>query len=268
MSGCLKLRFQRAAGETCLADLYQTSPLRVLFPYPMPGDPVTAALVNTAGGLVGGDHHTIDIQVGAGAAVLACAQAAEKVYRSLGADSRIDLRLQVGAGGWLEMLPQETILFDRSRLRRQTIVNLAPEGQFLGGEIIVLGRHASGEQLEEGLLQDHWEIHRDGRLVWIDRFQLAEDIGQLSRRPALLGGHLAMASMIMVTAEPADHLTDIRAQLAGFCGRASVTIINGVFVARWLSSDPLALRQSFAKTWILLRSVKKMPASLPRLWHI
>ncbi len=75
-------------------------------------------LLTTGGGLVGGDR--LDVQVdGAGRARGAWSppQAAEKVYRSLG--RRLPGRRRicaVEAGGWLEWLPQETILFDGARL--------------------------------------------------------------------------------------------------------------------------------------------------------
>ncbi|HWT96844.1 MAG TPA: urease accessory protein UreD [Terriglobales bacterium] len=268
MQGAARLVVARIDGTDRLADLYQATPLRILFPYPLPGDPLTAALVNTSGGLVGGDQLQLAVTVGAGAKALVCAQAAEKVYRSSGLDSRIDIDLAIGAGGWLEMLPQETILFDGARLRRRSRVDLAGDAQFLGGEILVFGRQARGERLRHGLVHDGWEIRRDGKLSWVDRLRLEGDLDALIAQRSALDGAAAAASLIFAAPDAASHLPALRAQLEGFPGQASATCVNGILVARWLADDPLILRQAFAKAWIFLRITKKMPASLPRLWHI
>ncbi len=268
MTGSACLTIRHIDGTDRLVDLHQATPLRILFPYALPGDPLTAALVNTSGGLVGGDRLTVAIDIGASAAALVCAQAAEKVYRSLGPDSRVDLDLMVGPQAWFEMLPQETILFDGARLRRRTKVNVAPDGSFLGGEILVLGRQARGEQMRHGLLQDGWEVRRNGRMVWIDRLHLDGDIQGLSAAAATLNGAVAIATLVFVAEDAGAYLEPLRHQLAGFDGRSGATLVNGLLVVRWLADDPLSLRQSFAQAWILLRSAKKWPATLPRLWHI
>jgi urease accessory protein len=268
MQGAARLIIARIDGEDRLVDLYQATPLRILFPYPLPGDPLTAALVNTSGGLVGGDQLKLAVTVGAGAAALVCAQAAEKVYRSSGPDSRIDIDLAVGAGGWLEMLPQETILFDGARLRRRCRVDLVGDAQFLGGEILVFGRQARGERLRRGLIHDGWEIRRDGKLAWVDRLRLEGDLDVLIAQKSALDGAAAAASLIFAAPDAARHLPALRPQLEGFPGRASATCVNGILVLRWLAADPFILRQVFAKAWIFLRAEKKLPASLPRLWYI
>ncbi|HVI90036.1 MAG TPA: urease accessory protein UreD [Dongiaceae bacterium] len=268
MQGAARLVIVKTEGADRLADLHQATPLRILFPYPLAGDPITAALVNTSGGLVGGDQLKVEIAIGQGAAALVCAQAAEKVYRSLGPDSCIDIDLDVGAGGWLEMLPQETILFDGARLRRRSRVDLAGDAQFLGGEILVFGRQARGERLRRGLVQDGWEIRRNGDLAWIDRLRLEGDLEALVAQKAALDGAIAVASLIFAAPDAGNYLDALRAQVTGFPGRVSATCVNGILIARWLSTDPLILRQAFAKAWISLRVAKKMPASLPRLWHI
>jgi urease accessory protein len=268
MEGSARLVIRHDAGIDRLADLHQVTPLRILFPHALPGDPLTAALVNTSGGLVGGDRLRVAVDIGPSAAALVCAQAAEKVYRSLGPDSRIDIELKVGAHAWLEMLPQETILFDGGRLRRRTSVDVAQDGRFLGGEILVLGRQARGEHVRSGLLQDGWEIRREGRLTWVDRLRLDGDMLALSANHATLNGAVAVATLIYVAPDAGAHVTSLRDRLSASSERASVTLVNGLLVVRWLSADPLRLRQSFASAWSFLRSAKAWPAMLPRLWHI
>ena len=69
-------------------------------------------IVNTAGGIAGGDRHDLDIAVGDGATLAVTTAAAEKVYRALGPPAEIAIKLAVGGGARLSWLPQETILFD------------------------------------------------------------------------------------------------------------------------------------------------------------
>ena len=120
-----------AGRATRLAHLYQTDPLRVLFPTPEAGDPVQAAIVTTSGGLVAGDRIDITVRVDLEAKAHVTASASEKIYRSPHrGHHRVRQELTVGDGGVLEFLPPETILFDGARLRRETLVDLGPGGSF------------------------------------------------------------------------------------------------------------------------------------------
>src|SRR4051794_35844616 len=149
VAGVAEIRYRNRLGATRLAHLYQRDPLRVLFPAPAPGDLPLAVLVTTSGGLVGGDTLDVAVELGAEAAAHVATQAAEKIYRSTGPETRIAMRFVAGAGASLEYLPHETILFDGARLRRAALVELAPDAAFLGGDILVFGRHARGERLTD-----------------------------------------------------------------------------------------------------------------------
>src|SRR4051812_21390840 len=185
-----------AAGVTRLADLYQHDPLRVLFPLHRADDLPTAVLVTTSGGLVGGDRLDIGIAAGAGARLLVTTQAAEKIYRSAGPDCRIETRISLGAGGWLDWLPQETILFDGARLRRETRIELDPESRLLAGEMLVFGRIARGERFTRGLARDAWEIRRGGRLFWADALHLDGAVAEILDHPAGFDGAAACATLV------------------------------------------------------------------------
>jgi urease accessory protein len=100
--------------------------LRVLFPRAPADDLPHAVLVTTSGGLVGGDRLKVEIETAGDARALATTQAAEKVYGSAGATAQVTVVLRAGPGSWLEWCPQETILFDRARLRRHTTLQLGP----------------------------------------------------------------------------------------------------------------------------------------------
>lgn len=262
----MRLAFRRTADGTRLAGLHQRVPMRALFPRPAPGELPVAALVNVGGGLVGGDRASVEVAVGEGAAAVVTSQAAEKVYRSAGADTAVSNRLAVAAGGWLEWCPQETILFDRARLRRSLRLDLEGDAQAMLGEMLVLGRLASGERTRRGLLFDCIDVSRGGELVWTDRLRLEGDFAPLLAAAAGLGGANAVGLFVYAGPDAAERLEVARDLLAGEGG---ATTVNGLLVARWLGADPLALRQRFALFWAGFRHrVAGLPASTPRLWQI
>ncbi len=271
VAGAAEVGFTRRGGATRLAHLYQRDPLRVLFPAPEdPAVPV-AVLVNTSGGLVGGDRLAVTATVGDGAAAMVTSQAAEKVYRSTGRDCRVEVDLTVGAGAWLEWLPHETILFEGARLRRRIAVDVAPDGRLLAGEFLVLGRTARGERLTYGLARDAWEIRCRGRLVWADALHLEGDLARAIADPAGLAGAVAYATFVYAAADAAERIELARGLLpANDEGvlRFGATIVNGVLVVRWLARDALALRAAFAAFWAAFRRRVGGTGGLPRLWTI
>jgi len=258
-----------AYDRTRLREVYHTDPLRLLFPTPASGDPPTAVVATTSGGLVGGDRLEIAAEVGEGARALVTAQAAEKVYRSAGADVRVDVRLSVADGGWLEWLPQETILFDGARLRRSTTVEVWGTGRLLAGELLVFGRIARGERFTAGLARDAWEVRRDGRLVWADALHLDGDVSAALNHPAGFAGAVAYGTIVYVGADAAERLEPARALLEDMAPHAGATVLGKVLVLRLLGRDAQRLRTDYGRVWAGLRAqLAGLPARLPRLWHV
>ena len=270
VDGRAEIGFDIRAGRTALSHLYQRDPLRVLFPRPGRGDPTTAVLVTTSGGMVGGDSHSIAVRAGAGTELLGTPQAAEKVYGSAGPDCRVSVRLEAKADAALEWLPQETILFDGARLRRDTAIYAASGARVLAGEMLVLGRQARGETLTHGLARDTWDIHRDGRLVWAEALHLDGDIAALTARAACLGRSAALATAVYVGDDAADRLETARALLAPTDGvMAGASVVNGLLVARWTALRPDALRRTFGAFWSGMRAALfNRPEALPRIWNV
>ena len=271
MNGTLELAFDKNgnAGATRIARLHQAAPLRALFPETCRMDLPVAALTATCGGFTGGDQMTTRIEIGARAAAMAVAQAAEKLYRAKDGETRIDIDLHVDAGGWLEWLPQETILFDGARMRRNNRIALADGAALLAGEILVFGRAARGERMSRGLIHDAWSIRRNGALAWVDRFHAEDDrLAAALDHPAALEGVRAAAMLVHAGPDAASRLPLIRevldAEPPGL--RCAATVVNGVLIARWLALDALDLRPSFAAAWIVLRHARGLAAHLPTFW--
>lgn len=271
--GVARLALRRRGDETVLADLYHSQPLRVLFPHAPRGDIFQAAIACVSGGLVGGDTLEMAIELGEGARAIVVGQAAEKVYRSLGPDCRVETALQAGRRGWLEFLPQETILFDGARLRRRNVLRLAEGARALTGGILVFGRAARGERFAHGLVHDVWEI-RDARdrLVWKDALHLDGDIAATLGHAATFDNAAAYGSLIYAAGDAARHLETVRA----LCGvlatdvlRLGATTFRDLLIVRLIGRNALALREAYAKLWTCLRAeAGGLPPVLPRLWSI
>ncbi|MBP0462822.1 urease accessory protein UreD [Roseomonas sp. PWR1] len=259
--GCA-LRFTHARGDTRLAHLDQASPMRILFPTPEPGEMPLAALVNTAGGLAGGDEVAIEVTIDPGARATLSTPAAEKIYRSLGPETRIATRLVAEAGALLEWIPQETILFEGARLDRRIEVSIAADATLVMAEMLVFGRRARDERFATGSLNDSWRVARDGRLLWADGLALGPaPVAQIDR-PFGLGGAEALATLLL--ALPGDSLAARDVLREG--GMPATIPRPGLVLLRWLGAAT-AVRESLgAAIRQVRRDVLGLPAVLPRLW--
>lgn len=271
--GVAEICFAVRDGATRLSHLYERNPLRVLFPARVAGDLPVAVLVTTSGGLVAGDRIDIAVKVGEGAAAHVTGSAAEKIYRSTGAITQIDQTLSAEAGGWLEFVPPEAILFNDAKLRRHTRIELADGAGFLGGGIAVFGRIAMGERFSAGLLHEAWEIFCGGKLAWGDALHVEDDVPATMADPACFAEAEACATLILAPQQGDGHsfvdaAREVQEQSTAEGLHAGVTTVNGMLVARWLG-PALPLRRAYADLACHLRhAAMGLPPRLPRLWHV
>lgn len=268
--GSLALAFAACDGRTRLADLYQANPCRALFPDVATGEIPQAIMVNTAGGLVGGDRIDLAVSIGPGAAATVTTQAAEKIYRSLGADCAVTASLVVARDADLEWLPQETILFDGARLDRRLTISLDPSSRLLATETVFFGRSARGERLTYGHLHDSWALRIGDKLVWADAIRLSGDIAAARRRPFGFGDAAGYATLLIAGRGAAGHLEAARAVAAAApAGNGGATLVNGVVVLRFMDADAARVRASIAQSARALRAIVMGRApELPRAWAL
>lgn len=255
--GSVSLAVKQVAGKTRRAQVHEAGSLRVRCPG-APAEELEAVLINTAGGVAGGDRFTLDIAAGQGTRVVVTTAAAEKVYRTLGPDATIDVKLNVGAGASLAWLPQETILFDRARLSRSIKADLASDARLFLAEAIVFGRSGMGEAVEEGALFDRWRIRRGGRLIYAESVRLDGAIAQRLARTAVMSGGIAIATVLIAPGDGAV-VEAVRA-LNGIAGEIGASAWNGIAAVRLCASDGAALRHD------LVRVMTAVRGSLPRIW--
>jgi urease accessory protein len=260
----------RAHGRVCLAlaatpagtrrtTTREEGSLRVRFPNACAGAP-EAVLVNTAGGVAGGDRYAVDLALDAGAQLTVTTAAAEKIYRALGPDACIDVSATLKDGAALMWLPQETILFDCARLARTITITLAPSAKLLLAETIVFGRSAMGEAVHEGSVIDRWRVRRDGRLIFAENFRLDGPIAHRLNEAAVAGGCAAVGTVLMAPGDDTA-VAAVRTACRQFRGEAGISAWNGIALARLAARDGAALRHDLV---VLLSALGHR--ALPRIW--
>jgi urease accessory protein len=258
--GRIALSVAATPGGSRRTRVHEAGSLRVRFPNGANKDTLDAVIVNTAGGMAGGDRFDIDIAVGAGARLTVTTAAAEKVYRSLGPDTEVGVRLEVRSGGAIAWLPQETILFDQVRLRRTIDVNLAHDANLVLAEAVVFGRSAMGEAVLHGHLFDHWRVRVEGKLIFAETIRLDGAIAQRLAQLAVAGKGVAVASVLKLPGDDAS-VAAVRAIRENFVGEADVSAWNGLALARLVATDGAALRRDLIGVLTALNA-----GPLPRLW--
>ncbi len=259
-----RIGFKAAGGRTRLADLYQSGSAKIRLPK-VYDTPVTAVLINTAGGLTGGDRVSFAVNAAAGTRAIVTSQTAERAYRSSAGSARVTGRFCLDAGADVEWLPQETILFDASRLRRRLEAELTGDARLLMLESVVVGRAAMGERVGSVLFTDSWRLRRDGRLVFADDIRLQGDPALCLRGRATAKGGVAVATLVDCALDAEDRLERARNLLADRTGtgvQAAASAWNGLLIARFVSEDGRSLRTALTTFLTGYRGME-----LPRVWH-
>ena len=246
-------------GVTGLAQLYETGSLRLRLP--RAHGRCEAVLLNTGGGIAGGDRLATALTLGAGAHVVATSQAAEKIYRAEAEPATIAVRLTLGAGARLDWLPQETILHDGARVRRALEIDMAGDATLTLLEMIVFGRLARGEQVTSGEIGDRWRIRRDGRLVLAEQIRLEGPVAGRLDRGAIGNGARAIATLVHIAPSAEGRIDAVRETLTGATCHAGASAWNGMLVTRFAAADPALLRAAAARAAMTLTG-----AALPRSW--
>ncbi len=262
--GVARILTKQRDGRTCLESLYQEGCGKIRLP-----NTHTAALeavfINTAGGITGGDHLQWGAEIADHGHLVITTQACERLYRSTGALAHVETSLRVGAGAHLDWLPQETILYDGSKLDRRLDVDLAEGATLTAIESVLLGRDAMGEDARDALFRDNWRIRRNGRLIHAEATTLSAHAMERDGL-SLLAGNNAFATILHIAASPerAEALLN-RVRSTFPAERPIAASANGErLVIRAMAENGLALRRMIVPTLLELTGA----GSLPRLWHL
>jgi len=260
--GHARLGFISVNGETRLSTFFQSGSAKIRMPRVASGASQEAVLLNTAGGVTGGDHLIYEVSADRDSRATVTTQAAERIYRRSAGVARIDNRIIVGAGAHLDWLPQETILFDNSVLSRRLTADVAPDAYFLAVEPIVLGRTAMGETARNVVVNDSWRIRRGGSLIFADSLRLDGDANAIMAGTATGGGAKALATLVLVAPQAEDQVAIAREALDDCHGEGGVSAWNGMLVARLAAPAGQVLRDDLINLIECLRGT-----AMPRVWN-
>jgi urease accessory protein len=260
VTGGADIRFRARDGRTHLADLRETDGYKVRLPNA--GGAAEAVLINTGGGVAGGDHVRIAVTAEQDARATLSTPSAERIYGALaGSTTRIDVDLHIGENAQLNWLPQETILFDNARLERSLTVDMAASATALICETVIFGRAAMGETVTSAAYTDKWRIRRGGALIFADNTKLDGGISDLLARPAIADGAHVASATIYIAPDAEERLPAIRAALAGTETNAAASAWNGMLIIRALGQNSQSVRKLLTRLLPLLSG-----NSLPRVW--
>ncbi len=269
-SGTGRLSTLHTDQQTRIARLFQEGAAKLRLPrQTRVGMPLEAVMINTAGGLTGGDMLKWDMTCASGATLTLTTQACEKIYKSVGGEARVEVSLQVGEDASLFWMPQETILFDQGRLQRKMDVQISRGGSLLIAEAYLLGRKARGERVEQGYLEDRWRILYDGTLVHREDFLLSGPINDHIGREAVLSNHAAFATVLLFGDNVQDRIMALRdvQENSRHCilGLSTWNIAGtGKILARLVASDGYELRKR------LVPLLEQLAGSIkvPKIWSL
>jgi urease accessory protein len=251
--------FARVGIRTEPERLFETGGLRWRFP--RSSSPCEVAIVNTGGGVAGGDSYSMSLALREGAEVEATTPSAERIYRSDGPAATITTRLALAPGARLFWLPQETLMFDSARLERRLEVETSGEASFLIAETLVFGRLAMGESRIDASVRDSWRVRRDGLLVFADETRL-EHAGATLDRKAVGAGARAVSTIVASAPNIEARLPDLRVALNAESSEveSGASAFDGLIVVRLLAASSDRLRAT------LLASIVALGGRKPRLW--
>jgi urease accessory protein len=240
--GCGRVVLSHSTDGTRIEEMFERSPIRILFPGARRSSLEEAVIINTGGGVAGGDRLEYSVAAFPGASIAVTSQAAERVYRALHEPARITTRLKVWESARLAWLPQETIVFNWARLHRTTEIEVSAGAELLALEWFVLGRTAYGEVVLGGHLSDCWRVRKDGRLIWADQFLITDEIFPHVHKEALLANCKAIATLLYFGPHQDHRLDFLRETLFSLECRCAATLVNGLIVVRFGAKESSVLR--------------------------
>ncbi len=260
----LHLGFRPGAGKTLLAERSRLGPLAVQRPFYPEGEVCHVYLLHPPGGVVGGDRLDISATVASGAHALVTTPGATKFYLSAGETARQAQTLRIDAGGTLEWLPQENILFPGALIDASTRVELSGDARLALWEIYCLGRPVIAERFDHGRLDARLQIWRDGQPLLLERLRVQP---KTAGSRSLLAGQPVSGSFVISSANR-DCLSRLHETIpedaAPYLG---LTLIEDLVVARYLGPSTEQARRLFGRLWRAVRpETLHRTATPPRIW--
>ncbi len=256
--GRAEFRFERREGErTHLARNYAAYPFHVTRPlYFDAGWPELPTLVlqSASGGLFQGDRLSLAISVGEGAAAQITTQSATKVHSMERGHAAQATRLEVEAGGHLELIADATILFPDCHVETTTTLSLAEGASAIIADSFLWHDPKAGGAPNFTLMAASVEARDDReRLLVLDRYRITRPDDDAATR-AFWSDYKAQGTLYAVapSTDSAALVESLRAALQGIdgCYAAVSALPNdaGAYV-RALAPEGNTIRMVQERAW-------------------
>ena len=239
-------------------------------------------ILHSAGGIVGGDQLTINVNAEEDSSAICSSVAAQKVYGSRGR-SKLNPQgrwanqkcfFQIKKNADFEWIPQELIIYQGGLFEQNMTVNLDTSSSFLCVDLVRLGRTAAGEELGSGVWRSSLEIFRKNpqgkHYEFSDRLELSgealKSIHGLEHQP-VFGSLTWITPKGINQKDLSDLLVKCRQQRDGLEGFMTCSLLENGISARYRGSSTQSARFWFYRIWSLTRVFRKL--SMPeymRIW--
>lgn len=265
----LNLGFVRRGERTVLERLSHRGPLRIQRAFHPEGPQCPHLyLLHPPGGLVSGDTLRIHTEMDEGACALLTTPSSGKFYRARdnGTLQTQHNRFVLAGDSSIEFLPQDTIAFEGCNARMITRIDLTASARFCVWDLLCLGRPAAGEGFNTGRVDQHMDVWRDGRPLYIERNRFIGGAPLLTARWGLGGAGVSGTWLATLTLER-DQLDSLRHDFSD-CAELALTQRHGLLIARYLGIHAEHARETFIRLWLQLRPlINGRAACRPRIWN-
>lgn len=269
--GTLNLTYAKCGDRTRVVDAYSQAPLKLQRSFHPDGRTCQSVVLHTAGGVVGGDRLSHDVDLQPDAEVTLTTVSASKIYRSNGRPAQQTLVQRLGDRAYLEYLPREAIVFNGAQFRQDLRVELGRDAVWLGWELVRFGRTARNERFDSGIWRSHTEVWRDDKPLWIDRQQLVGG-SPLLDAPNGLNGQPVVGTLAWVgqpVSEAIARQVRERWNDRAIAGDLGLSRLESGVICRYRGRSTQAAIAAFLELWQALRqSYRDRPAEIPRVWQV
>jgi urease accessory protein len=190
--GLARLSVSFEGNLSTVVEQFSQTPLQLHRPLYLEGASYPTVYIKTpSSGLLGGDEHKIDINVGAGAKLELRTQAATLVYPGL---SLLQINLSVADSAKLIFLPHPIILGANSSLCQKVRINLGADSTLNFGDTWCAGRIGMQELWQFTDYEYLLEIFQENRLAYREHWRVAPREVPL-KHPFLCGDFTHFASL-------------------------------------------------------------------------
>lgn len=257
-AGTLQLAVDRREGRNIAVRQFHDGALRILRPHYLDeSGQVCYVMINPGGAFLGGDKYLIEVSLADGADLLLTTQSATKVYRTPGNRAEQHMRISLGAGSRLELLPDPVIVYREATYGQVTQVEMDPTASLVMAEVVTPGWSPDGKLFRYDEIRMRNEISINGRLMILDNLLIRPGTGSPVDSSCFMREYTHLGSLLVVDARVDQSLVDeLHALMSPLdpAGQLGITLLDSPGLAvRALSHSTEILNEMLAAAVDMLR---------------